>query len=64
MAEQEEQIASISPWRLWQKTDVLVSWNFKHIVNLDRIRGCNGVNLLLGYSQIEILTPKEIERYD
>jgi len=46
------------------KADVLVSWNFKHIVNLDRIRGYNGVNLLLGHSQIEIRTPKEIERYD
>jgi len=46
------------------KTDVVVSWNFKHIVNLERIRGYNGVNLLLGYSQIEIRTPREIERYD
>ena len=47
-----------------EKVDVLVSWNFKHIVNLDRIRGYNGVNLMLGYSQIEIRTPKEIQRYD
>jgi hypothetical protein len=46
------------------KADVLVSWNFKHIVNLDRIRGFNGINLLMGYNQIEIRTPKEIERYD
>lgn len=46
------------------KVDVLVSWNFKHIVNLDRIRGYNGINLLMGYSPIEIRTPKEIERYD
>ena len=46
------------------KADVLVSWNFKHIVNLDRIRGYNGINLLMGYNQIEIWTPKEIERYD
>ena len=46
------------------KADVLVSWNFKHIVNLDRIRGYNGINLLMGYNQIEIRTPKEIERYD
>jgi predicted nucleic acid-binding protein len=46
------------------KADVLVSWNFKHIVNLDRIRGYNGINLLMGYSPIEIRTPKEIERYD
>ena len=46
------------------KVDVLVSWNFKHIVNLERIRGYNSVNLKLGYSMIEIRTPKEIERYD
>lgn len=46
------------------KVEVLVSWNFKHIVNLDRIRGYNGINLLMGYSTIEIRTPKEIARYD
>ena len=46
------------------KVDVLVSWNFKHIVNLDRIRGYNGINLLMGYNTIEIRTPNEIERYD
>ncbi len=45
------------------KADVLVSWNFKHIVNLDRIRGYNGINYQLGYSMIEIRTPKEITRY-
>jgi predicted nucleic acid-binding protein len=42
------------------KVDVLVSWNFKHIVNLKRIRGYNSVNLKLGYMMIEIRTPKEI----
>lgn len=26
------------------KADVLVSWNFKHIVNLEKIRGYNGIN--------------------
>ena len=40
--------------------DVLVSWNFKHIVNVDRIRGYNSVNMKLGYSQIEIRTPSEV----
>ena len=45
------------------KADVLVSWNFKHIVNLDRIRGYNGINYQLGYNMIEIRTPKEITRY-
>ena len=42
------------------KVDVLVSWNFKHIVNLDRIRKYNAVNLKLGYSLIEIRSPREI----
>ena len=45
------------------KADVLVSWNFKHIVNLDRIRGYNGINYQSGYSMIEIRTPKEITHY-
>ena len=40
--------------------DVLVSWNFKHIVNVNRIRGYNGVNMKLGYSQIDIRTPYEV----
>ena len=44
--------------------DVLVSWNFKHIVNLDKIRGYNGINFQLGYQMIEIRTPKEIFNYE
>ena len=44
--------------------DVLVSWNFKHIVNLDRIRGYNGINYQNGYKMIEIRTPKEIIKYE
>jgi predicted nucleic acid-binding protein len=46
------------------KADVLVSWNFKHIVNLDKIRSYNGINYQLGHSMIEIRTPKEIINYD
>ena len=42
------------------KADCLVSWNFKHIVNIARIRGYNGVNMLLGYPQLEIRTPCEV----
>ncbi|MFQ3608296.1 MAG: hypothetical protein SNJ55_06670 [Chloroherpetonaceae bacterium] len=45
------------------KVDVLASWNFKHIVNLDRIKGYNSVNLRLGYSMIEIRSPKELVNY-
>jgi len=40
--------------------DVLISWNFKHIVNITRIKGYNSVNMKLGYSQIEIRTPYEV----
>ena len=42
------------------RVDVLVSWNFKHIVNLKRIRGYNSVNLKHGYPMLEIRTPKEV----
>lgn len=42
------------------KVDVLVSWNFKHIVNVYRIRGYNFINLRLGYTTIDIRSPKEI----
>ena len=42
------------------KVDMLVSWNFKHIVNIYRIRGYNSINLRLGYGTLEIHSPKEI----
>ena len=40
--------------------DVLVSWNFKHIVNLNRIKLFNSVNLKEGYNLLEIRTPLEV----
>lgn len=40
--------------------DVLVSWNFKHVVNLQRIRGYNHVNEKEGYGMLEIRTPREV----
>ena len=42
------------------RVDVLVSWNFRHIVNLQRIHGYNSVNLRQGYPMIEIRTPREV----
>jgi hypothetical protein len=45
------------------KVDVLASWNFKHIVNLDRIKGYNSVNLRLGYTMIEIRSPRDLVNY-
>ena len=43
-----------------ERVDVLVSWNFKHIVNLNRIHLVNSVNLKLGYPLIEIRSPLEV----
>jgi len=42
------------------QVDVLVSWNFKHIVNLDRIHRYNSVNLREGYALLEIRSPQEV----
>ena len=43
-----------------ERVDVLVSWNFKHIVNLNRIHPLNSVNLKLGYPILEIRSPLEV----
>jgi len=43
--------------------DVLASWNFKHIVNLKRIKGYNSVNIKMGYNILEIRNPKELIEY-
>ncbi len=45
------------------KVNVLASWNFKHIVNLDRIRLYNAVNMKNGYPVLEIRTPREILKF-
>ena len=42
------------------RVDVMVSWNFKHIVNVNRIRLYNSVNLKLGYHLIDIRSPREV----
>ncbi len=46
------------------KADILVSWNFKHIVNLYRIRGYNSINIRMNYTALEIRSPKEILEYE
>ena len=40
--------------------DVLLSWNFQHIVKLKTKRESVGVNMLMGYGSIEIYTPREV----
>ena len=46
------------------RADFLVSWNFKHIVNIERIRGYNSINIKYGYKQLEIRSPREFEKYE
>ena len=43
-----------------QRVDILVSWNFKHIVKWSRIRAFNAVNLKQGYPPLEIRSPQEV----
>ena len=43
-----------------ERVDVLVSWNFQQIVNLDRIHAFNSVNLKSGYHILEIRSPREV----
>ena len=38
----------------------LVSWNFRHLVNVQREAGFNAVNLLQGYPPIRIVNPLEL----
>ncbi len=44
--------------------DVLVSWNFRHIVRLDKIRLFNAVNLELDYKTLAIYSPREVTTYE
>lgn len=46
------------------RADLVLSWNFKHLVDYDRIRKFNGVNALNGYPQIEIRSPLEVSNVD
>jgi len=46
------------------RADFLISWNFKHIVNIQRIRGYNSINIKNGYKQLEIRSPREFEKYE
>lgn len=46
------------------QADILVSWNFKHIVNVGRIRRFHAVNIELGYGTPEIRTPFEVLDYE
>jgi predicted nucleic acid-binding protein len=44
--------------------DIILSWNFKHIVHFDKIPLYNAVNILNGYNSISIFSPWEVIKYD
>jgi hypothetical protein len=46
------------------KADYLISWNFKHIVNVQRIQNYNSINLKNGYKFLEIRSPMEFAYYE
>lgn len=41
-------------------TDLVVSWNFKHIVHFEKIQKFNAVNIEMGYKPILIYSPREV----
>ncbi|MEK7196220.1 MAG: hypothetical protein AAB151_01000, partial [Nitrospirota bacterium] len=49
---------------LYNEADPLISWNFKHMVKLKTIRGVNGINRMLGFKELEILTPQSLIQED
>ena len=42
------------------RADMIVSWNFKHIVHFEKMRGFNAVNLREGYGRLDIFAPPEV----
>lgn len=46
------------------KVDAIVSWNFRHIVRLEKIRLFNTVNVELGYRALSIRSPREVIAYE
>jgi len=46
------------------RADALVSWNFKHIVRLDKMKLYNQINLLNGYGILTIISPKELTAHE
>src|SRR5437899_11207961 len=42
----------------------LVSWNFRHIVRLEKIQLFNAVNVESGYQVLSIRSPREVTTYE
>lgn len=46
------------------RADYLISWNFRHIVNVQRIRGYNSINIKNGYKELDIRSPRDFMIYE
>lgn len=44
--------------------DLIVSWNFRHIVHFDKVPLYNSVNKLRGYRELAIHSPSEVIAYE
>jgi len=42
------------------RADAIVSWNFKHIVQLEKMKLYNQINLKNGYGFLQIVSPREV----
>ena len=40
--------------------DAIVSWNYKHLVNINKTKQINIINEMMGYKHIEIISPEEV----
>jgi hypothetical protein len=40
--------------------DFVVSWNCRHLCNIQKKRKYNAVNIMMGYREIDIVTPLEV----
>ncbi len=46
------------------RADAIVSWNFSHIVRLDKMKAYNQINLINGYGILTIISPREVHYGD
>lgn len=45
---------------IMNECDLIISWNFKHLVNIKTIRGVRAITNIKGYKGIEIMTPETL----
>jgi len=48
---------------VYHEVDFVVSWNYRHMVNITVRRLINSANLRMGYKPVEIISPEEVVGY-